>query len=198
MQWRGATTNQLGDVIQTLQLVRKSGTLHVERGEDRTGVEQGTITLVDGQIMEAHCGNQLTGPTALNVMLNWKPCRFSFIPLGSQNPSLTPPSIVAPRVQRSLPAPISSLPPTPGIPSTPNTPAYPSYSSSPVPFRVRTAEDALKYIASSGLTRAHRHLFLLIDGRHSINDLIQILGRRPEEVYTLLSELERAGLIKQQ
>jgi hypothetical protein len=197
MQWRGATTNQLGDVIQTLQLVRKSGTLHVERGEEAMGLEQGTITLVDGQIMEAHCGGQLSGPTALNVMLNWKPCRFSFVPLGAQSPSLTPPSFATPRVQQSLPTPIPPTPPAPRISNTPNTPAYPSYTSSPVPFRLRTAEESLKYIASSGLTRTHRHLFLLIDGRHSVNDLIQILGRRPEEVYTLLSELERAGLIKQ-
>lgn len=48
-----------------------------------------------------------------------------------------------------------------------------------------------------GLSRAHRQLFLLIDGRRSAQELTRLIGRHPQEVLAILADLENAGLIRQ-
>ncbi|TMD45306.1 MAG: MarR family transcriptional regulator [Chloroflexi bacterium] len=47
-----------------------------------------------------------------------------------------------------------------------------------------------------GLSRAHRHLFLLIDGYRGIQELVRLMGREQDEVQRLLNDLELAGLIQ--
>jgi hypothetical protein len=73
---RGIATDQLTNVLQVIQLGRKTGLLTVERGE---GVqrEEGEITFQQGHIMYVRSG-QLEGMTALNWLRTWGPCRFVF------------------------------------------------------------------------------------------------------------------------
>jgi hypothetical protein len=66
-----------------------------------------------------------------------------------------------------------------------------------VPSRIRDVNEALPAFASMGFSRLHRHLFLLIDGRRNLAELVHILGRQSGEVYMLLADLERAGFIQQ-
>jgi predicted transcriptional regulator len=66
-----------------------------------------------------------------------------------------------------------------------------------VPYTIRPYNEALAWIERMGLSRAHKQLFLLIDGCRSITELVRLTGRGQEEVSALLRELESAGLIRQ-
>jgi hypothetical protein len=71
-------TDRLANVLQVLQLGQKTGRLIVERN-DGPLFEQGMITLVSGQVVQANL-NQLQGPEALSRLKNWGACRFAFTP----------------------------------------------------------------------------------------------------------------------
>jgi len=64
-----------------------------------------------------------------------------------------------------------------------------------VPRPGRRLSAALQMIDLMGLSRAHRRLFLLIDGKRSIDELAPLIGRTPDEVSELLRDLERASVI---
>jgi hypothetical protein len=81
-QRRGTTTDNLNNVIQVIQLGRKTGVLTVERGHETT-LEFGEITFVYGQITYAHIG-ELDGQIAVNVLCSWGLCRFLFTPAASE------------------------------------------------------------------------------------------------------------------
>ncbi|MBE3558111.1 MAG: DUF4388 domain-containing protein, partial [Ktedonobacteraceae bacterium] len=66
---RGTATDQILNVIQVIQLGKKSGLLTVER-EEGAILEQGEIAFVHGQIAQARCG-QLSGQQALNKISSW-------------------------------------------------------------------------------------------------------------------------------
>ena len=66
-----------------------------------------------------------------------------------------------------------------------------------VPYPVRPYNEALAWIERASLSRAHRRLFLLIDGYRSTPELVRLMGRGQEEVNALLRDLENAGLIRQ-
>ncbi|TMB84035.1 MAG: DUF4388 domain-containing protein, partial [Chloroflexi bacterium] len=61
---RETATDRLSNVIQVIQLGKKSGLLTVERGEGIT-FEEGAITFVNGQAREAQVG-KYTGIDAFN------------------------------------------------------------------------------------------------------------------------------------
>lgn len=63
LQRRGTTTDRLANVIQVIQLGRKTGILSVKRGEGGTR-EEGTITFIQGHITQAYAG-QRRGQAAL-------------------------------------------------------------------------------------------------------------------------------------
>ncbi len=100
-------------------------------------------------------------------------------------PALTRP-LPAASVTRKLPVVTTQLPAI-------KTPA-------PAPtalfHRLQEGPTALHYIEQIKLSRVHRRLFLLIDGKRSVPDLAHLMGKPPEEIYPLLSDLERAGLIR--
>src|SRR5437899_3071292 len=66
-----------------------------------------------------------------------------------------------------------------------------------VPYPIRPYDEALVWIERMGLSRAHRRLFLLIDGYRILPELVRLMGRREDEVNALLRDLEGADLIRQ-
>src|SRR5579883_3019110 len=75
---RGLATDQLSNIIQVIQLGRKSGQLVVERGEGKT-LESGELTFFCGQITQARW-NHYSGQEALRQLNTWGACRFTFTP----------------------------------------------------------------------------------------------------------------------
>src|SRR5207248_5266370 len=66
-----------------------------------------------------------------------------------------------------------------------------------VPSPIRPYYDDLVWIERVGLSRAHRRLFLLIDGYRTIPELVRLMGRGEDEIKALLRDLEGADLIRQ-
>ncbi|GHO94519.1 hypothetical protein KSF_045670 [Reticulibacter mediterranei] len=185
MKLRGTATDKLADVIQMLQLVHRTGLLRVQRAVDN-GVEEGSITFQDGQVMDANAG-ATQGSDAYKRLMTWTTCNFVFEAL---------PSSASP-----------SLPPTSAPPARPATgnitrplPAYtrePPVAYSGVPYRVWPVGEVLPDFQRLGLSRVHRQLFLLIDGRRTVYELMNLIRRHPQEVSAMLTDLEYAGLVKQ-
>jgi hypothetical protein len=65
-----------------------------------------------------------------------------------------------------------------------------------IPYRVQQVNEVLPHFSSLGLTRAHRQLFLLIDGQRTTTKLMQLMGTRLDEIEVMLVDLERACLIR--
>lgn len=193
IQRRGTTTDQLANVIQVIQLGRKSGILSVERGE-AASLEEGAITFVHGQITEAHVGRR-NNQVALNWFKTWKACRFTFVPADSTRP--TGPIAAMPggaigqqQNETNSHVAVASLATQPGRGTGP------LQASSPMPHRILPAEEALRLLDLGGLSRIHRHLLLLIDGRRTTQELVRLMGRRPDEVQKLLHDLEYIHVIQ--
>jgi hypothetical protein len=64
------------------------------------------------------------------------------------------------------------------------------------PYRSRHIDDGMRLIEQMGLSRTHRRLFLLIDGRRSIKELMRLMAHEPVEILKLLQDLEGAGVIQ--
>ena len=214
-QPRETTTNNLADVIQVIQIGHRTGTLTVERGESTT-FEEGTIVFVNGQIIDAKCGQQ-SGPVALGWLTTWTTCRFSFIVDASKtstNPSYpqigsqqttTRSGTFSSRPNTSSRSNISSR--TDSRNNTPHTNpitnrnqstnplSIPNHFVVQTPYRIRTDNSVLSFIDQVGLTREHRRLFMLIDGQRTTNELISLMNKNPEKVIELLTDLERAGIV---
>jgi hypothetical protein len=187
MHQRGTTTDRLADIIQVLRLAHKTGVLTVERGEAGTiTYEEGTMHFVDGQVIEAHTGYR-NGIDAFNWLSTWRTCRFAFIPAQSSSN----PSSYTLQPYRST---------TSGSRSPDNEYyPHPSTPTDATPRRLRHPNQVLPHFEHLGLSRTHRHLFLLVDGKRTTTELIRLMQHRSgsDEVYALLADLERAGLIQQ-
>lgn len=190
-QRRGTLTDQLTNVIQVIQLGRKSGLLTVERGEG-SKVERGEITFVRGQITQAQVGN-IGGQLAFNWLSTWGACRFTFTPASASSSTTQP--LYAREIQSSDTNPRFRIPPT-----TQLTPAIPTAqragSSLSIPQRKAPGDQALRILERAGLSRLHRHLFLLVDGRRTTTELVRLMGKNYEDVYRLLLDLEQIGIIQ--
>ncbi len=225
-QQRETSTDRLANVIQVIQLGRKTGVLAVERGED-VKYEEGFIVFSQGQIVQAQVGAR-RGQDAFQWLSSWGECLFAFE--ASITPQTNPrisssnlaPSVRPPRApQRSVSTTSPFIPSVPNQtqsqpisdpylrairPRTgplPNT--QPFSHSAPLsrarvrtPRSVRRYDDALQMIETIGLSRAHRRVFLLIDGKRSTPEIVRLMGRNYEEVLRLLEDLESAGIIYQQ
>jgi hypothetical protein len=194
---RGLATDQLSNIIQVIQLGRKSGQLIVERGEGKT-LESGEITFFRGQITQARW-NHRSGLEALRQLNTWGACRFMFTPTptdsGTATGPLTLPSIQAPRNT----SPLYALSHTQGIPRTNlSHPADAQRAIDPsIPQRTISGDKALYLLDQVGLSRSHLRLFLLIDGKRTIDELTRLVGKKHEDVRKLLLDLEITGLIHQ-
>lgn len=192
-QRRLIATNQLSTVITALQLGRKTGVLTVERGEGGT-LEEGTITFVNGQVVQAAIGSY-AGRDAATKLFSWQTCRFAFDPLSPENTAmsgyLAPPSQTDTRiVTRNTQGPFyGSQQADPTVPDD-------MYRRPSLAIYQGSMDEVLRTLDRQGLSRIHRRLFLLIDGRRSIKDLAVLIGRTPDETAALLADLRQAGLIR--
>ena len=74
---RVTATNRLANVIEVVELGRRTGLLSAER--DANGLEEGEIYFISGHPVYAAL-ERLTGREALNILLRWGECRFAFEP----------------------------------------------------------------------------------------------------------------------
>ena len=201
-------------VIQAIQLSRENGVLIAKRGGG-VSAEEGRIVFTNGRITEVKV-NKRNASDAFNYISTWENCLVSFI---SQDPSkgiaylFEKSSQVASAVseeQKKADVPASPLPK--GVRAvhehhqnqSHTTPASnPSLSLSPpkqesvpsIPSLIQPLPIALRKIEQMGLSRAHRQLILLIDGKRSIEDLAHTMGRTVENMQELSQDIMRLGLI---
>lgn len=187
---RGTATNRLTDVIQVIQIAHKTGMLQVNRDGSNKSIEQGTIYLQNGQIVDASLG-PYQGIEALRHLETWQTCFFVFQPTSHLD---------GPSSAQIPPNPIMSYN---GHGSSPTLPAYdsssptqPTFTGGNAPERLRDVNEMLPYFNRLGLSRMHKQLFLLVDGQRTVPELTRLIGHRTETVTTMLTDLERAGLIR--
>jgi hypothetical protein len=79
------------------------------------------------------------------------------------------------------------------------TETSPNYFSSTtsIPRRIRQDNEALILLKRAGLSRLHRQVFSLIDGKRSSAELMRLTQRQPEEMRRLVLDLERIGIVQQ-
>ena len=188
------STDRLANVIQVIQLGRKTGALTVERASS-SGLEHGVIFFVNGQVARASV-NELEGTLAFNRLNTWSACRFTFTPSTSSAttvklPAMQPGQIADARMNGNAASDAMARP------GTETTRASQSHSAPGVgiPRQHRGLEEALSLIERATLSRAHKRLYLLIDGYRSSTELARLMGRSQSDIDTLLQDLERAGVI---
>jgi Domain of unknown function (DUF4388) len=199
MPWERETrTDRLTSIIQVLQLGRKTGLLTIERGEGET-FEEGTITFVDGQITQAHSG-YIAGQEAFDWLSTWGPCLFAFIntpedhSVYSQEPENRLIDTETRMSTRSLESERHN-----GLHVMRNSAHHERKlpgNSTLIPTIPPHIDASLRKIEVMGLSRAHRQVFLLVDGHRTSGDIARLTRRRPREVYTLLLDLEGVGVIQ--
>jgi hypothetical protein len=202
-QRRVTATNQLATVIDVLQLGKKTGILTVERGEGAT-FEEGTMTFVSGQVIQATLGRYV-GRDAATKLFSWQACRFMFVPTLPEQ--LSSGMLPTPQTNATLPIP-QTQPEVKAIKPGTTGPLYRTQQPDPsthgdlslrpaiAAYSKESMDAVLRTLDQRGLSRTHRRLFLLIDGRRSMKDLAMLIGRTPGETATMLADLERAGLIQ--
>lgn len=187
---RGTETSNLVNVIDVIQLGRKTGVLTVERLFD-AHLELGEITFRNGQITQARSNRYRSeeGQSALQWLRTWEACRFLFEA-----------SHEVERTTRPLPAaqPSRDMHKRETQPERvpPNTQASEVDNFSVVPQRLLYIEKALHIIEHAQLSRTHRQLFLLIDGQRNVAELLKLLGRKQDEGLKLLRDLAYIGVIR--
>ncbi|MFL5658620.1 MAG: DUF4388 domain-containing protein [Ktedonobacteraceae bacterium] len=208
MQQQPATlTDRLANVIEVIQLGRKTGILTAER-DTGSMLEHGMITFVKGQVTQTSVG-QHTGFPAFKVLKTWGTCRFAFTPSDTSQITQQTTQPLSPITGEASTQRGFVTDPTLRIPATgkqngvmaAGMNSVRSMHSGPaaggVPSPIRPYNEALVWIERVGLSRAHRRLFLLIDGYRTIPELVRLMGRGEDEVNALLRDLEGANLIRQ-
>ena len=203
---------RLVSIIQTIQLSRETGILVAKRGEGNSA-EEGRIVFTNGRITDAKTSRS-TISDAFNHISTWEKCLVSFIPqdsakdvsylLGGSSTSAS----VLPEDQKLIPAtplPKGARPvhehswdqPRNTPDSNPSLPvAFARQElTTLVPFLIQPLSVALQRIEQMRLSRAHRQLVLLIDGKRSIEELAQGMGRTKGNIQDLLHDLARFKLI---
>jgi hypothetical protein len=160
-------------------------------------LENGELTFMHGQITQA-CWNNRSGKEALKLLNLWGACRFTFTPTLTTTDTLTGP-LTSPSTQvpRDTKPQMHALPNTQGIPRTDlsqSTGAHQAIDPS-APQRTIAGDKALRLLDQAGLSRSHLRLFLLVDGKRTINELTRLVGKKNEDVHKLLQDLENTGLI---
>ena len=187
-QQRETATDRLISIITTIKLERQSGQLRVRRGEGLTS-EEGILTFVKGQITQANVGRR-SGADAVNWLSTWGRAYYIFFSAGPVaqpvRDVLTPPPISADEEGNV----------TDRLVARTNTDKLGTEPGVRAPSVCMPLSEALARIERSGLSRTHRRLFLLIDGRRSEYELATLLGKKVEELRDMLLNLEWLGTIR--
>ena len=203
-QQKETITNSLADVIQVIQLGRKSGELTVERGEGET-LEEGMITFINGQVVAAQT-TIFNGQNALQWLSSWGTCRFAFIPTPTSEIPTIPTPVVTPALEQQMTdtgthprIPISPLRESAARRQASNSmpgPVISFIAASAVPHLVTSLEESLRRVDQFGLSRQHRRLLLLVDGQRNVAEMVRLIGPTQYEVQKLLADLEQAEIIR--
>lgn len=187
-QQRETATDRLISIITTIKLERQSGQLRVRRGEGLTS-EEGILTFVKGQITQANVGRR-NGADAVNWLSTWGQAYYIFFSAGlavqPARDALTPPPNSAAEEENV----------TDRLVARANTDKLGTEAGVRAPSVCMPLSEALARIEQSGLSRTHRRLFLLIDGRRSEYELAALLGKKVEEMRDMLLNLEWLGTIR--
>jgi len=193
---RGTETSRLANVIEVIQLGRKTGVLTVERSTD-SSPEMGEITFDNGHIIQARSNRGTQGQQALLWLRSWHACRFTFIPAPQATarttrrlPAISQDGLAQKQRDTQLQRVPSSVVQVP-VPTIRTT-----AEMLMVPQRIQQPENALQLIAQARLSRTHRQLFLLVDGQRNAAELLRLIGRRQGEGLTLLRDLAYIGVIR--
>jgi len=191
-QQREATTDRLVGIIATIKIERKSGHLRVRRGEGLTS-EEGILIFIQGQITQANVGRR-NGADALNWLSTWGQAHYIFTSPGSDEEA----DLAFSSLPSSSPGRAAT---NPGLRAaqvhTDKLETEPlSENNCEVPRICVALSEATTRIDHSGLSRSHKRLYLLINGRRSIDDLEPLIGKKNEEVRSMLHDLEWLGVIQ--
>jgi hypothetical protein len=217
---RVTATNRLSNVIDVVEMGRRSGMLSVERGGGSV-LEVGEMYFVSGVPTYVALAG-LRGREALLALSTWGPCRFAFDTDSTQPPPnivVTDPSLYThPRDQGSSTPPMASPGPAAGsqamrrLQTRPLGPRqtgslnqYGSYTPPNTnlntaslgrrPRRAPDVRDLMMVVTTYNLSRNHRTVLLLADGEHSILDLARLSSKSVDEITVLLADLESRGLV---
>ena len=189
----------MSDLFALIRTRRQSGLLSVERYENGR-FEEGEVSFQKGFPVNARSGSR-TGQDALSYLHAWSQVDFSFTPETTETSNPLPASpIPPPPVMRPTNTTQPLSPPRQRTPP-PHTDLPQPSSSQPAntrsAFYERTPRKLVneQNVMNMALTRPQRSLYLLIDGRRTVADLIRFTNRDAQEVYQLLSELQARGLI---
>ena len=207
-------TDRLVHVISSIQRGRRSGVLTAKRGEG-IALEEGTIVFANGQVSQASVGRR-RGSEALNWLSTWGHCRFMFVPASSDvgvhvdqpsvpvNGRATGPLTLGPPLHSTnarWPDPQAPGPSSPGgqegpPPADEGLKGSIDAPASAAPYPIQPLDVALRLIEQHALSRVHRQLFCLVDGRRTIVEMVRLMRKRESEIYRLLGDLEHAHVIR--
>jgi hypothetical protein len=190
------TIDSLSEVILTLAYGGMSGLL-IARRENDPQAEEGKILFSQGKIVEATAPYRM-GADALAWMRTWKGCVFSFHPSEeSQHMLAVSPKVLDNRIGTGKIAAPRREPPAGGVSETAKgTVVLPNAQfSGRVPYRIESNEKALQWLKAARHSRLHRHVFLLVDGRRSVDDLVRLTGHGRDEVISCLRDLKKLRII---
>jgi len=213
MSQQETATNILISIIQSIQLAQENGVLIARRGEGGTS-EEGSIVFANGQVAQATVG-QRTGSGALNRLSTWEKCRYTFTTSkGVVQPLPSTPSPNRDREQPAIPdfhqskqvplvekpsdvfnRPTGPLARPPGQFKTVRGQTFLFQPALLILSPTQSMNEALRRIEQNKLSRFHRHLFLLIDGQRSFEEIVRLVGKSQSDVYKLLCDLEGIGVI---
>lgn len=215
---RDTATDRLSNVIEVVELGRRSGLLSAERGGGQ-GFEEGEIYFVGGRAVYA-AFMQLRGREALSALAQWGPCRFAFetqaqAPVPNITEPLSTPRSPMMRGGRTGPtgpggnatgwpgaAAAGSVagPGWAGSAASDGASGAPSIArlSGPLARRPRRApdmRDLMTVVTTHNLSRSHRAILLLADGNHNLLDIARLASKTVDEVTQLVTDLQGRGLI---
>lgn len=220
------TTKDLANLLQLLQTSRQSGDLIVEPQVQGETPWQGRFRLVNGQVTACQVRRKIDGRVllgdseALRWLINPQHGKLewslkedtqlpgTFLPLiptenspavdGQRNGN-TGPSFPVVQYNESSPAMQYNETRQNGY-TTPNKeqklttfPSMQSKNFEALPQRTNQGNQTSESILSS---RDHRQVFSLIDGRRTAEEIAQLLHKKPELIFRILSDLRTASLIE--
>lgn len=196
---RDTQAERLSDIVALIRSRRQTGLLSVERFEAGQ-FEEGELYFQNGLPVQARLGT-LSSQEALTRLMGWRSVYFLFTKdtlttvQNPQNPQ-TPPISNFPRIPSSLPAT-----PSPSVNTGPLQRTFPTIQRTPrdtekeIAARIPRKLIYEQNVLALPLTRQQRSLYMLVDGQRTLADLARFTQKSLQEIYTMLRELQKQGLI---